>query len=125
MAQVTQILTRNNIAAADIQTSSLTISPKYNYNSQIYPTPIIGQSATTSVQVKVKRISADGSSVGTLYDQLSNIDGVTINNLQFDIENKTSLRSSARAQAYQQAQSTAAQFASFSGYRLGTPQIIN
>jgi uncharacterized protein YggE len=49
MAQVTQILTSNNIPAADIQTSSLTISPKYNYNSQTYPTPIIGQSATTSV----------------------------------------------------------------------------
>ena len=60
-----------------------------------------------------------------MYDQLSNIDGVSITNLQFDIKNKTTLRSRARSIAYQQAQSNAEQFAQFAGFRLGLPQLIN
>lgn len=125
MAQVLQILSRNNIPSANIQTQSLSISPQYNYSANVYPSPIIGQTASTSVSVRVRNISADGSSVGTLYDQLSNIDGVSIDGLSFDIENKTLLRSQARAQAYQSAKDTASQFANFGGYRLGQPQLIN
>lgn len=111
--------------AANIQTSSLSISPKYDYSSSRYPYPIIGQEASTSVSVKINNIDANGSAVGTLYDQLSNIDGVSINGLSFDIQNKSSLRTSARAQAYQQARTTATQFSSFGGYNLGQPQLIS
>lgn len=125
ITQVTQILTANSIPAADIQTASLEINPKYDYSTSSYPYPIIGQTASTSVNVKINSINSDGTSVGRLYDQLSNIDGVSINNLQFDIKNKTTLRSRARTLAYQQAQTNAAQFSQFAGFRLGQPQTIN
>lgn len=125
ITQVTQILTSNSISSSDIQTTSLSISPQYDYSSGSYPYPITGQTASTSVSVKINNINSDGTSVGRLYDQLSNIDGVSISNLQFDIKNKTALRSRARTLAYEQAQSNAAQFASFAGFRLGLPQLIN
>lgn len=124
MAQVNQILNSNNISSNNIQTSSLDISPQYDYSGS-YPYPIIGQRASTSVSVKILNIDANGTSVGKLYDQLSNIDGVTINGLSFDIQNKTPLKTRARASAYQQAQASAAQFAVLGGYNLGSPQMIS
>lgn len=124
ISQVLQVLSNNNILSQNIQTSSLTISPQYNYSGS-YPYPITGQQATTSVNVKVNNIDPNGTAVGTLYDQLSGIDGVTITQLAFDISNKTSLQTKARALAYQSAVAKAGQYASYAGYQLGKPQSID
>ena len=125
LAQVTQILSNNKIPSTDIQISALTISPKYDYSQGNYPYPVIGQDASISLTVIVNTIDPNGTAIGTLYDQLSGVNGVLISGLSFDIKNKTSLKRVARAQAYSEAIVKAQQFALLSGYKVGSPQLIN
>lgn len=110
------ILTQYNIPSANIQTSSLTLGPDYNYanGSQV----LIGQRAAQSFTIRVRNIG-NGSIIGSIVDAATNIQNISVSGLTFDINNKTSLLGTANRNAWDDAFAKAAELASLSGVRLG------
>lgn len=99
------------------ETNSLSVSPRYNFlNGR---SEIIGQQASQSLTVTVRGLDAQGTKVGTLVDALADIDGLNINSVVFDIEDKTQLQTQARAAAFEDAKSKATDYATFAGLSLG------
>jgi uncharacterized protein YggE len=115
--QVLSILANNSVNSSDIQTTQLTISPQYDYTNGTQT--LTGQQASQTVNVKVRNISSDGSTVGKLVDALTNVNGIDLSGISFDISNKTSLNTQARQLAFQDAKTKAQQYAQLSGLKLG------
>ena len=123
ITQAQKILKDNGIADSDITTTNLNISPEYNYTEKVRR--LTGQRASQTLEVKVKKIDDKASKVVQIIDQLSAIDNVQINSVQFDIEDKTKLFSEARELAFQKAEQKAQELAKFSKVKLTKPVSIS
>jgi len=123
ITQAQKILKDNGIADSDITTTNLSISPEYNYTEKIRR--LTSQRASQTLEVKVKKIDDKASKVVQVIDQLSAIDNVQINSVQFDIEDKTKLFSEARELAFQKAEQKAKELAKLSKVSLGKPVSIS
>lgn len=121
--QAQKILKDNGIADSDITTTNLNIYPEYNYTEKVRR--LIGQRASQTLEVKVKKIDDKASKVVQIIDQLSTIDNVQINSVHFDIEDKTKLFSQARELAFQKAEQKAKELAKISKVNLGKPVSIS
>ncbi len=64
---------------------------------------MVGQRATQSLTVTIKNIDPQGQKVGTLIDALSQVNGIKINSVSFDIFDKIKLQTEARASAFKEA----------------------
>ena len=85
--QVNGILTSNKIKLSDIQTTYLAINPQYDYANG--NTAITGQTSSQTLTVTVRNLGKNGEMIGNLVDLLAPIDGIQINRLSFDKENKS------------------------------------
>jgi uncharacterized protein YggE len=115
--QVLSILAANNVSKNDIQTAQLTISPQYDWTNGTQT--FKGQQATQTINVKLRNINPNGSSVGAIIDALTVINNITLSGINFDIDNKAPLNNQARSLAYNDAKTKASQYAQLSGLRLG------
>ena len=68
---------------------------------------VVGQIATQSFQITIPSIARDGSNIGKLIDSLAVVNGIVLNGLSFEVNNKTALYQQLRQQAYQNAQTKA------------------
>ena len=113
--KVTAALRRNGVAADDIQTSNLSISPDYDYRSS---TPRIrGYVVSNHVRAKLRDLGRAGETIQAAATAAGNdtrIDGVS-----FDLEDDKALLDAARDQAFTDAKSKAERYARLSGRRLG------
>jgi uncharacterized protein len=114
---VTAALRQRGVAAADIQTSGLSIYPNYQGNSQVPVSYGVSESLTATLN----NLSAAGSQIEAAVHAGGN--AVTVDNVSLNLTDDSSLLATARANAVKDARAKAAQFAKALGQPLG--QVIS
>jgi len=118
-----KILKDNNISDSDITTNNLNINTEYDYSSSTRK--IIGQKASQSIEIKIKKIDDKATKATKIIDELSAIDNLQIDGISFDIEDKTKLFSQARELAFNKAKQKAEELAKLSKVKLTKPISIS
>ena len=123
------VLKNAGVADADIQTTGYNISPHYEYQQTICPTPLntangticqqgnqvlTGYDVSQSVQVKVR----DLTKAGTLFQQIGALNVQNVNNLQFSVDSIDTVKDQARAKAIANAEARAQTIAGQLGVKL-------
>jgi uncharacterized protein YggE len=117
MREIAAILNEAGVEEKDIRTVALNYREELEYRNG---RPItIGQRAEQSLGVTIHDIINTPERFSGLLDRLSTLDRVTINNLRFDIADKTAFFAQSRELAFQKAREKAAQYAALAGRGLG------
>ena len=114
--KVTAVLRERGVAAADIQTSDLNISPNYNNNGVV-----TSYGVSESLTATLNRLKAAGSQIGAAVRAGGN--AVSIDNVALNLTSTGPLMAAARAQAVANARVQAEQYARALGEPLG--QVIS
>jgi uncharacterized protein YggE len=121
MSDLLDSLESNGVQEKDIQTTSFSIYPEYDYrnNEQI----LTGYRVSHMLQVKVRDIDK----VGEVIDDAVEAGGdlIQVQTISFTIDDTTALRSEARQKAVADAQATAGELASLAGVTLGKATYIS
>ena len=117
VSAVTAALRQRGVAAADIQTSGLSVYPNYQGNSQVP----VGYGVSESLTATLKDLSAAGGQIEAAVHAGGN--ATTVDNVSLNLADDGSLLASARANAIKDANAKAAQFAKALGVTLG--QVIS
>ncbi len=120
---VMNILKNNNIPESDITTSNLNIYTEYDYSNSTRR--VVGQRASQSLEIKIKKIDAKATKASKIIDELSSVDNLQMNGIYFDIEDKTQFFSKARELAFNKAKQKASELAKLSGVKLVKPISIS
>lgn len=103
------------IAERDMQTSNLSLQPRYDYsNRDGSPPEVVGYTASNQVTVKVR----DLDNLGTTMDTIVAQGGNTISGLNFGLEDPSDARDEARREAVKKAMQRAQLYAEATGYRV-------
>lgn len=115
--RVITALKKNGVDSKDIQTASLSVSPRYDHVGG--RDRITGYSVSTSVTVKARNL--DG--IGSLIDEAINAGGnaTRVNGIRFGFDDPSKLRDDARQRAVADARRRAEELARLSGIKLGGP----
>jgi uncharacterized protein YggE len=117
MREIIGILKAEGVADTDIRTEALSYREEIEYHSG---RPVrIGERAEQTLAVTIHNIIENPQRFPALLDKLSAIDKLTVNNIHFDIENKTEVYKQSREAAFQKARDKAAQYAALAGRALG------
>ena len=109
MDAVIKALLEAGVAEADIQTTSLTLYPVYDYNEN--PPDIEGWEASNLVNVTVRDIE----SVGAVVDAATAAGATNVNGITFRVEDPTAAEAAARSAAVADARAKADQLAADAG----------
>ena len=112
MDGVVKALLGMGIDEKDIQTTSLNLDPRYDYNDE--PATIEGWEANNMVQVTIRDIE----SVGTVVDSATAAGANSINGASFRVEDPTEAEAAARSAAVADAQAKADQLAADAGVEI-------
>ncbi|MGJ8563140.1 MAG: SIMPL domain-containing protein [Alphaproteobacteria bacterium] len=107
-------LLQAGVAQRNIQTSQLSLQPRYDYTDRQAP-KITGYEARNTVTAKSENLE----SVGAMLDALVRAGANNINGVTFSIKNPEAAKSEARAMAIQNARRQAEEMAGAAGIRLG------
>jgi uncharacterized protein YggE len=118
-----RVLKNNNISDTDITTKNLNVYTEYDYSGSARR--IIGQRASQTMEIKIKKIDEKATKATKIIDELSSIDNLQINGISFDIEDKTELFSKARELAFNKAKQKAEELAKLSKVKLVKPISIS
>lgn len=99
------------IAREDVQTTGITLSPRYNYNNDAPPT-FLGYDAANQVSIKLRKIDKAGATL----DALVAAGATDINGPHFQLEKDEGARSQARKVAFEKAQNQAMEYARLAGF---------
>lgn len=115
LRRVRRVLAKDHVAAADIQTSGLSVQPNYRYENgrQL----VAGYAASESLTVKLRDLHRAGATIGRATD--AGGDAVSIASVSFSLEDNEKVLASARSAAFADARSKAKQYASAAGRTLG------
>jgi len=119
MAEVLRILYSHNIADKDIATTSLNLSPQYNWEDG--KRILIGQSASQSINVKIRNID----DLGKIIDEIGKISNINLYSIRYDKEDKTASYEEARIKAVKNAIAKATTLANAANMELGEPISIS
>jgi len=122
ITEAIKITKSNDIADSDISTTGLNVYTEYDYSNSTRR--IIGQRASQSLSVKVRKIDDKATKPAKLIDELSTINNVQLGGISFDIEDKTKFYSQARELAFNKAKQKAAELAKLSDVKLSKPVSI-
>ena len=111
--RVTATLRQRGVAAADIQTSGLDISPNYQGNSQVPVSYGVSESLTATLN----KLGVAGSQIQAAVHAGGNV--VTVEDVSLNLTDSGSLLAAARASAVKDARAKATQFARALGQPLG------
>jgi uncharacterized protein YggE len=114
--QAMKILKEANIEDKNINTASLTFSSEYDYYSN--RRELIGQRAQQSIIFSVEGITDDSEKVSGIIDQLIQINGIELNQVQYSVKNTTEYYVKSRELAYQKAVEKATQYADLSNLKI-------
>ena len=112
MDAVVQALLGMGIDEKDIQTTSLNLNARYDWNSE--PAKIVGWEASNMVSVTVRDIEA----VGEVVDTVVNAGANQINGVSFRVEDPTEAQALARTAAVDDARAKAEQLATDAGVEI-------
>jgi uncharacterized protein YggE len=107
------VLKSKGVAAADLQTSQLSVTPTYDSATG----RITGYEVTNQVTAKLHDIGGAGGLIDAAGEAAG--DAVRLQQLSFSIDDDSTSRAQARANAVRQAQAHAKQMADAAGVRLG------
>jgi len=112
----------DGVAAADVQTSQLSLEPVYAVGSSGEPPRITGYSVTNMVTVKVRQLDR----AGAILDDAVTAGGTDsqIQSMGYSVSDTGPLLAAAHAQAVQQAVAEAKAMASAAGVTLGALRVI-
>ncbi|GHE04325.1 hypothetical protein GCM10008024_31120 [Allgaiera indica] len=103
------------VAARDMQTSGLSLGPRWARPTEGAAQRVVGFTAANGVTVRVRKLDA----LGGVLDALVRAGANTINGLQFSVSNPGPLQDAVRAQAVKDAHRKAALMAEAAGAKLG------
>jgi hypothetical protein len=120
MSAVIDALKAASIAAEDIQTQTIRLSPRYErpaprQDGTTPPAELVGFTATNVVEVRVREIS----SLGETLDAAVGAGGNQIQGIRFEISDRSELYDQAREAAWEDATNKAEQLAGLAGAELG------
>lgn len=118
-----KLLKNNNISESDITTNNLSVYTEYDYSGS--SRRVIGQKASQSLEIKIKKIDDKATKATKIIDELSSIDNLQLNGIYFDIEDKTELFSKARELAFNKAEQKAKELAKLAKVKLTKPISIS
>lgn len=100
------------VAERDIQTSSINLNARYDYDQQRQEQVFRGYQASNRVTVKLREIEETGE----VLDALVAAGATDLNGPHFSLENDEAAKASARRAAMQRAEAQAREYASMAGY---------
>jgi uncharacterized protein YggE len=109
------VLKTADIAEKDIQTSNVSVQPRYNYDNN-QPPQLIGYDVSNTVMVRVRDIGA----LGSLLDKLVAAGSNQINGITFEIAQPQAAIDEARKLAAEDATRKAKVYADALGLKLGS-----
>ena len=112
IAKIKKALDRYDVDSKDIQTSQLSINPRYENNGKVN-----GYEVFQGLTVKLRDLSTAGRAISDAAAAGGN--ATRINGVSFDIEDNAGLLQAARDAAFADAKAKAAQYAKLAGRRLG------
>lgn len=117
MQQILKILKNENIEDKFLKTISLNYDVEYEYRNGRRTK--LGQRAQQTIIVTINDIINSPERFSSILDKVTTIDKVEVQNIQFEIENKTELFKQSRELAFQKAFDKAQQYAELSGRKIG------
>lgn len=121
MGRVIVELKGQNVEPRDIQTTNISVHPKYEHFKDGKPPVIDGYRVVNSVTITVRNIER----LGPILDQAVSDGSNQINGIQFSVDNTSSLEDEARKQAMADARHKAELYARAGAARLGKVLVIN
>ncbi len=121
--EVFGILITAGVEERDIQTSSLSIYPEYDYSLNGNPR-LIGQRASISLSATVRSIDQNIDRASGIIDQVSGVANIQIGNISFGIGDDSEYVSKAREMAYKEAEQKGVELSSLAGVKLLKPLSI-
>jgi uncharacterized protein YggE len=128
--QALKILKDANIEDKNINTASLTFSSEYEYTNK---RTLIGQRAQQSITFSVEGITNGTEKVSAIIDQLIQINGIELNQVNYSVKNTAEYYIKSRELAYKKAVEKANQYAELSKLKItkvlsisdqGTQQVL-
>lgn len=111
--QLITIMQSLGIQKKDYSTSSLSLSQTYDYQNGV--SILTGQRANQILSVRVRNVANDVSAIGKLLDAARKVDGVVINGINFDVEDRAVAEKLARKSAFNNAKKKANDYAKLNG----------
>jgi uncharacterized protein YggE len=116
MAAVQAALKADGVAAADLQTSGLSVQPNYDYSNNSAP-KITGYVVSENLSVVLRHLSTAGTTITDIAQ--AGGDALRIDGASLDIDDDSALLSQARVQAFADAKAKADAYAKAAGHALG------
>lgn len=117
LAAVNEILKKNNVDMAYVQTTAMSVYPEYDYT--FGRGKLTGYRASQTLSVKIKKITTDNVDVGPRsIDALLAVADVNVSGISYDIEDKLKVYQEARAAAIAKAKQKANEMANGVGVNL-------
>jgi uncharacterized protein YggE len=114
--QALKILKEANIEDKNINTASLTFRSEYDYYSS--RRNLIGQRAEQRITFSIENINNDNEKASEIIDQLIQINGIELNEVNYSVKNTTEYYVKSRELAYQKAVEKANQYAELSKLKI-------
>lgn len=114
--QALEILNSSGIADKNIVTSSLIFRPEYEYSYSRHK--LVGQTAQQAITFSIDDIQQDNAKISRIIDQLVQINGLELNQINFSVKNNTEYYITSRELAFQKASEKAKQYADLSGCKV-------
>ncbi|MDP4574841.1 SIMPL domain-containing protein [Qipengyuania sp. G39] len=113
MERLVALIRALGIPARDIQTASINLNPRYDYNNRgDQPPRFLGYQASNQVTVKLR----DLDRVGEVLDAMVEAGATNINGPQFSIEDDEAVKAQARSNALERGRAQAEEYARLAGY---------
>lgn len=110
LVAVNEILQKNNVDMAYVQTTAMSVYPEYDYT--FGRGKLTGYRASQTLSVKIKKVTTDNVDVWPRsIDALLTVAGVNVSGISYDIEDKKAVYQEARAAAIAKAKQKAQEMA--------------
>jgi uncharacterized protein YggE len=121
VSEVLETLSDAGIEARDMQTSALSLSPRWDHSDRNGPPKVVGYVASNTLSIRVRDL--DG--LGETLDRVIGSGANQMNGLSFTLSNPRPIEDSARINAVQDAKAKATLLAEAAGVTLGAVQTIS
>lgn len=115
------VLLANGVDNSGIETGYISVSPVDRWNSETETYVRVGQKACQTIEV----VTHDIASVGAIYQQLSELDGISVSTVTLDKEDKSEEMATSRKMAMEAAIAKAQDYAETCGVKVGRPVTIS
>jgi uncharacterized protein len=113
--QTLNILKEAEIEDKNINTASLTFNSEYEYTNK---RTLVGQRAQQTITFSIEDITNDAEKASWIIDQLIQINGIELNQVNYSVKNTSEYYVKSRELAYQKAVEKANQYAELSGLKI-------